>query len=45
MKVYQGLSDLQLKIQLFRDIIEKVIFNVFKDEDERFYKQVLQKNL
>ena len=26
MKVYQGLSELQLKIQLFRDIIEKVIF-------------------
>ena len=26
MKVYQGLSELQLKIQLFQDIIKKVIF-------------------
>ena len=26
MKVYQGLSDLQLKIQLFQDIMKKVIF-------------------
>ena len=34
-----------VKKHLEHSTIEKVIFNVFKDEDERFYKQVLQKNL